>query len=53
MSRANHIHMAKVFISQARHFRRHGNFHATLLGWAANRRKEAQQIQPMQGVLFA
>jgi hypothetical protein len=36
-----HIHMARVFINQARARRQHGRWHATLLRWAADRRLRA------------
>lgn len=48
-----HIYMARIYLAQARQFRRHGNWHATLLLWAANRRKMATEYQPMQAELFA
>jgi len=41
--KSTHIMMARVFLGQARHFRRHKSFHATLLQWAANRRNLAMQ----------
>lgn len=38
-----HKHMARVFIEQARHFaRRQPGYSATLLEWAANRRRMVQ-----------
>jgi hypothetical protein len=55
--RERHIHAARVYLAQARAFRRHGAFHALLLTWAANRRRRAAG-QPLltaakgQGVLF-
>jgi hypothetical protein len=33
--------MARVYLGQARHSRKHPNWHATLLTWAANRRRLA------------
>ncbi|HDR9834247.1 TPA: hypothetical protein QDC51_000999 [Burkholderia multivorans] len=52
--RQMHIHMARVFLSQARAARRHSGWHATLLRWAANRRLMATQNQPepVQAELF-
>jgi hypothetical protein len=40
-TRAQHVHAARVYLAQARAFRRHGGFHALLLKWAANRRRRA------------
>jgi hypothetical protein len=40
-TREQHIHIARVYLAQARAFRRHGGFHAQLLKWAANRRRRA------------
>lgn len=46
-------HMARVYLAQARNFRRHRGFHATLLDWAAKRRAMASAISlPGQGDLF-
>ena len=46
-------HMARVYLAQARNFRRHRGFHATLLDWAAKRRAMAAVIRvPNQGDLF-
>lgn len=50
--KSEHIYMARVFLSQARHFRRHSNYHALLLIWAANRRRLAMAYQPDQPDLF-
>lgn len=47
MTRERHIHMARVYINQARHSRNHPNWHATLLTWAANRRRLASG-EPIQ-----
>jgi hypothetical protein len=56
VDRATHIHMARVFLAQARHVRpypQHSGWRATLLLWAANRRRAAQSKQePEQGELF-
>lgn len=38
-----HKHMARVFIQQARAHRRHRGYAMTLLEWAANRRRMAQE----------
>jgi hypothetical protein len=40
--RATRIDMARVYLAQARVARRHGDWHAKLLQWAAQRRKAAQ-----------
>ncbi len=37
-SREINIYMARIYINQARASRRHSNWHAVLLGWAANNR---------------
>ncbi|VVE85170.1 hypothetical protein PSP31121_05114 [Pandoraea sputorum] len=39
--RQNDIRMARVYLAQARQFRMHSAFHATLLAWAAARRRKA------------
>jgi len=41
MSRSLHIRMARVFLAQAKAFRMHPAWHATLLRWAAHRRRLA------------
>lgn len=46
-----HVHMARVFLMQARASRRHGAWHATLLRWAAQRRMRAMRCA-RQGELF-
>jgi hypothetical protein len=56
-TRAAHIHIARVYLTQARAFRRHAAFHAVLLGWAADRRRRAAGVPrltaaPGQGELF-
>lgn len=38
----DHKYMARVFIAQARSFRQHPGFPATLLSWAAERRRRAR-----------
>lgn len=43
MKASEEIHMARVFIAQARSRRHQSAFHATLLQWAANARKRAMQ----------
>ncbi len=46
--RASHIHTARVYISMARYFRLRDGRSAwpnTLLTWAANQRRKAQQGQ--------
>ena len=56
-SREWHLHCARVYLAQARAFRRHAAFHATLLRWVANQRRRAAG-EPLlgaargQGVLF-
>ncbi|MBR8241082.1 hypothetical protein [Burkholderia multivorans] len=52
--REMHIHMARVFLNQARAARRHPGWHATLLRWAADRRLLAahNEPEPVQGELF-
>ncbi|BCF96588.1 hypothetical protein PPGU19_011570 [Paraburkholderia sp. PGU19] len=50
-----HIHMARIHLMHARASRRHPAWHATLLQWAARRRRAAQQptlIGRGQGALF-
>jgi len=51
-ARATHIHMARVYLGQARAARRHPDWHATLLKWAAKRRQQAARSE-VQGRLFA
>lgn len=52
-----HVHMARCFLAQAAHIRRypqHSGWHATLLSWAASRRRRAA-VKPeaqAQGALF-
>lgn len=55
MSREIHIHTARVYLAQSRHFtRRARNFSFVLLQWAANARRRAMEINtcPVQGDLF-
>lgn len=54
MSRASHIHAARVFLAQSRHFTaRARGFSFLLLGWAANaRRLAAANNLPAQASLF-
>jgi hypothetical protein len=47
------VHMARVFLAQCRHVRRHNAWHATLLVWAAERRRRAAACGCAQGDLFA
>jgi hypothetical protein len=56
--RETHIYMARVYLAQARHSRRHSNWHAVLLKWVASRRLMARVsdiVQPaaLQMELFA
>lgn len=55
-TRSSHIHTARVFLAQSRHYtRRDRNFSFVLLGWAANARRRAMAIKPpmpAQGDLF-
>lgn len=47
MTRASHIHTAKVYLAQSRHFTgRARGFSFVLLGWAANQRRLAAQNHP-------
>jgi len=54
--RASHIHAARVYLAQSRHFSgRARGFSFILLGWAANARRRAMAIKqalPVQGDLF-
>lgn len=53
--RATHIHTARVYLAQSRHFtRRARGFSFVLLQWAANARKRAMAVNtsPVQGDLF-
>lgn len=54
--RASHIHCARVYLAQSRHFTaRARNFSFILLRWAANARRRAMSIKPAlptQGDLF-
>jgi hypothetical protein len=43
-----HVYMARVFLAQARHSRQHAAWHATLLNWAACRRRRASG-EPLLG----
>lgn len=55
MTRASHIHAARVCLAQSRHFtRRARGFSFVLLKWAANARRRAAAINtsPVQGDLF-
>lgn len=55
MSRADHIHQARVYLAQAR-ATAHMNWKATLLKWAAARRLAAMNFrepEPAQQELFA
>lgn len=52
MTRDDHLHCARVYLAQVRHFReRSPQFAHVLLTWAANRRREAQTL-PVQRELF-
>jgi hypothetical protein len=55
-ARERHMRCARVYLAQARAFRRHAAFHATLLRWAANQRRRAAGEPRLgglgQGVLF-
>jgi len=54
--RAAHIHTARVYLAQSRHFTtRARSFSFVLLGWAANARRRAMAVKPalpVQGDLF-
>lgn len=53
--RASHIHSARVYLAQSRHFtRRARGFSFVLLQWAANARRRAMATNtgPVQGDLF-
>ena len=55
MSRAAHIHTARVYLAQSRYFTgRARGFSFVLLQWAANARRRAMTINatPVQGDLF-
>lgn len=53
MTRASHIHAAKVYLAQSRHFTgRARAFSFVLLTWAANARRMAASNQPAQAELF-
>jgi hypothetical protein len=55
VSRAAHIHAARVYLAQSRHFTaRARNFSFVLLQWAANARRRAMETNtsPAQGDLF-
>lgn len=55
MTRASHIHAARVYLAQSRHFRRRARgFSFVLLKWAANARRRAMTVNtsPVQGDLF-
>ena len=55
MSRAAHIHAARVYLAQSRHFTaRARDFSFVLLQWAANARRRAVETNtsPAQGDLF-
>lgn len=55
MSRALHIHTARVYLAQSRHFtHRARGFSFVLLQWVANarRRAMASNTSPTQGDLF-
>lgn len=55
MSRALHIHTARVYLAQSRHFTgRARGFSFVLLQWAANARRRAMAINTssVQGDLF-
>jgi hypothetical protein len=42
--RERHIHLARVYLGQAREFRQHPAFHAMLLCWTARNRRAAAAI---------
>lgn len=42
---ADAIHMARVYLAQARASRRHPGWHATLLRWAAQHRRAAAKAR--------
>jgi hypothetical protein len=46
VTREEHIYTARVYLAQARAFRRHDAFHAQLLTWAANQRRRAS-VEPL------
>jgi len=55
VSRAAHIHAARVYLAQSRHFTaRARDFSFVLLQWAANARRRAVETNtsPAQGDLF-
>lgn len=55
VDRASHIHTARVYLAQSRHFtRRARGFSFVLLQWAANARRRAMAVNtsPVQGDLF-
>jgi hypothetical protein len=55
VSRAAHIHTARVYLAQSRQFTgRARGFSFTLLAWAANARRRAMETNtsPAQGDLF-
>ena len=55
-TREDHIHAARVYLAQSRHFtRRARGFSFVLLEWAANARRRAtppRPVLPVQGDLF-
>ena len=55
MTRATHIHTARVYLAQSRHFtNRARGFSFVLLQWAASARRRAMAVNtsPVQGDLF-
>ncbi|MGF6996700.1 hypothetical protein [Paraburkholderia sp. GAS32] len=42
--RERHIHLARVYLGQAREFRQHPAFHAMLLDWTARNRRAAAAV---------
>lgn len=56
IDRAAHIHAARVYLAQSRHFARlHRGWSFKLLGWAGQCRRRAMEIRPVtpaQGDLF-
>jgi hypothetical protein len=50
--RAFLIYYARITLREARARRQDRSFSATLLGWAANARRQAMAIRPEQGDLF-
>ncbi len=53
-NRAAHLHAARVYLAQSRHFTRlHRGWSFVLLRWAANARRRADRaVTPIQPSLF-